>query len=323
MDREDKGTKLLDESRARRPQRSNTLDLLPEALRIYREGLGRGDRTGWRGVDELFTVAPGQITVVYGYPNSGKSQWVDALALNLARQGWRFVFASFENIPSRLHAEKFAMQFIGKPVRTGQTPRMSEDELAEALTEMSGWFEFVQPSDARPVLSLLDVVETVEESFKERELWESKELKLACVIDPWNELEHVRPKGMLLSEYIGESLSHLRAWSRRHALHVFLVAHPAKQYPDRKTGTRPKLTPDSIADSAHFYNKADNCILIERDDDAPFPVTRVHVQKIRFAHIGRRGECELEFDRVSGRYREKQTQPAFFTVKRVPGEDDE
>lgn len=309
MDQAEKGSKLLDKLRSERALRFSSFDLLPEALRIYREGLGRGDKTGWPGMDLLFSVASGQLTIIYGYPHSGKSQWMDALALNLARQGWRFVFCSMENIPSRLHVEKLAMQYVGKPVREGPSPRMREDELAEALTDMSEWFEFIQPSDAKPVLSLLDVVETVEESFTERELWGQKDVKLACVIDPWNELEHVRPKGMLLSEYIGESLSHLRQWSRKNMIHVFVVAHPSKQYPDRKTGSRPALSPDMIADSAHFWNKADNIIAVDRQDSEPDPFTRILVQKVRFAHIGRRGEVELEYERTCGRYHERKEKP--------------
>lgn len=314
MDESEKGSKLLDKLKTERALRFSSFDLLPEALKIYREGLGRGDKTGWPALDLFFSVAAGQLSIVYGYPHSGKSQWMDALALNLARQGWRFVFCSLENIPSRLHVEKLAMQYVGKPVREGPTARMSEDELTEALTDMSDWFEFIQPSDAKPMVSLLDVVEAVEDSFKERELWGIQEGKLACVIDPWNELEHTRPKGMLLSEYIGESLSHLRQWSRKNMLHVFVVAHPAKQYPDRKTGSRPNLSPDMIADSAHFWNKADNIIAVDRQDDSFDPFTRILIQKVRFAHIGHRGEVELEYEKTCGRYRERLAKPKVYKI---------
>ena len=305
----------LDRLARERPKRANTYDLLPEALRIYREGIGRGDLTGWPKLDEFFTVAAAQLTIVYGYPHSGKSQFVDALALNLARQGWKMVFCSLENMPARLHVEKLAMQYLGKPLREGRNARATEDELVEACTDMADWFEFISPSEEKPMPSLLDVVESVEESFKERGKWKNEEAKLACVIDPWNEIEHIRPRGMLLSEYIGESLSHLRQWSRQSGVHLFIVAHPSKQYADRQTGKRASLSPDMIADSAHFWNKADNILAVERDDDAAFPVTRIHVQKVRFAHIGHRGQIELTYDRVCGRYSQAQeVGKSFYTV---------
>ena len=43
-------------------------------------------------------VAPGELTVVTGVPNSGKSEWIDALLCNINKQcGWKFVLCSMEN----------------------------------------------------------------------------------------------------------------------------------------------------------------------------------------------------------------------------------
>ena len=304
MDRAEKGAAFLDAQREVRPSISTPRSVLEDLRRVYRDGLGKGDSAGWPSIDKLFSVAPGQVTTVCGWPNSGKSQWLDALALNLARQGWRFVFCSLENIPVFLHVEKLAKQFIGKPMRPGPTERMSEDELTEATSEMQEWFSFVTPSERKPNPGLLDVIEVVEGDFRKRELWGAKEAKLACVIDPWNELEHVRPHGLSLTEYVGESLSMLRQWSRRHMLHVFIVGHPAKQPRNRDTGKLPVTTPDMISDSAHFWNKSDNCISVALVDEHRSREVDIHVQKIRFSHIGRRGQATLHFDVATGRYHE-------------------
>ena len=49
----------------------------------------KGVSTGWRSIDAHYRVVPGELTVVTGVPNSGKSEWVDALMCNLAAQhGW-------------------------------------------------------------------------------------------------------------------------------------------------------------------------------------------------------------------------------------------
>jgi ribosome biogenesis GTPase A len=43
-------------------------------------------------------VVPGELTVVTGVPNSGKSEWIDALLCNINKQcGWKFVLCSMEN----------------------------------------------------------------------------------------------------------------------------------------------------------------------------------------------------------------------------------
>src|SRR5574341_422228 len=101
-----KGAAYLDAQREARPRISTPRGVRDELKRVHREGLGRGDCAGWPSIDKLYSVAPGQVTTVTGWPNSGKSQWLDALALNLARQGWRFVFCSLENIPVFLHVDR-------------------------------------------------------------------------------------------------------------------------------------------------------------------------------------------------------------------------
>lgn len=299
-----KGAAFLDAQRDSLPSTVTPQGVREELRRVYRDGLGRGDRAGWISVDKLFSVAPGQVTTVTGWPNSGKSQWLDAIALNLAKQGWRFVFCSLENIPVVLHVEKLAKQFIGKPLRDGPTERMSEAEMEEATAEMDEWFSFVLPSEKKPNPGVLDVVQTIEEDFRRRGLWDCRDGKRACVIDPWNELEHFRPHGMSLTEYVGESLSMLRQWARRHMLHVFIVGHPAKQPRNRETGKLPIPTPDMISDSAHFWNKSDNCIAVALVDEHRSHEVDVHVQKVRFSHIGSRGTATLHFDRLTGRYHE-------------------
>ena len=41
---------------------------------------------------------PGELTVVTGVPNSGKSEWIDALLCNINRSvGWKFALCSMEN----------------------------------------------------------------------------------------------------------------------------------------------------------------------------------------------------------------------------------
>jgi len=53
---------------------------------------------------------------VTGVPNSGKSEWLDALAVNLALdQGWRFAVCSMEKRP-RDHARQLLEKIAGKPM---------------------------------------------------------------------------------------------------------------------------------------------------------------------------------------------------------------
>jgi len=71
-----------------------------------------------------------------------------------------------------------------------------------------------------------------------------------------------------------------------------------------KDGKYPVPTPHDIADSAHFWNKSDNCITVWRDQVEGSQDVDIHVQKVRFKNIGRIGLCTLSYDRVTGRYHE-------------------
>lgn len=57
-----------------------------------------GASTGWHSLDRIYRVVPGELSVVTGVPNSGKSEWIDALLCNLAlSNGWTFALCSMEN----------------------------------------------------------------------------------------------------------------------------------------------------------------------------------------------------------------------------------
>lgn len=59
-------------------------------------------------------VVPGELTVVTGLPNSGKSEWIDALAVNLARHhGWRIGLCSLEN-SAKEHGRKLMEKYTGE-----------------------------------------------------------------------------------------------------------------------------------------------------------------------------------------------------------------
>jgi hypothetical protein len=75
-------------------------------------------------------VCPGEVTIVTGVPNSGKSEWLDALAVNLAEsEGWRFALCSMEKKP-RDHARQLLEKHVRKPLLQADysrgVPQMSE-----------------------------------------------------------------------------------------------------------------------------------------------------------------------------------------------------
>lgn len=78
-------------------------------------------------------VVPGELTIVTGVPNSGKSEWIDALLVNLAyHHGWAFAVCSMEK-KVRDHARQLLEKTMRKPFfdapYANNTPRMSWEEV--------------------------------------------------------------------------------------------------------------------------------------------------------------------------------------------------
>lgn len=290
---------MSDDEPLAQPRFVGPIALKEALLELWDHGMPSGDKTGWPSLDALYTVAPGQLTIVTGWPSSGKSEWLDALLINLARQGWQFAIFSPENQPVRLHMAKMIEKLSGKPFSAGPTPRIARDELPEYVDELGRRFSYMVAENGalQPEMVLAAAWDYLQGPA-------GLGVKHGLVIDPWNELEHWRPPGLSETEYVSKTLSLIRNWARSTETHVWIVAHPQKLR--RDDGNKlPIPTPDAISGSAHFWNKADAAITVWRDlQDTKSQDVKIYVQKVRFKHIGRSGVVDLKWDRISGRYAE-------------------
>lgn len=267
-------------------------DIAERVSTNYYTAPARGLSTGWATVDQFYTIEPGQLSVVTGIPSSGKSEWLDALALNLATlHGWRFAVCSPENAPVETHCQKLLEKHVGKPFWVGQSQRMTPHELADGLGWLRDVVTFIMPEESLTIQGVLD---------RAAVLVRRKGIT-GLIIDPFNEFDHTREKGQTETDYIGWALGTLKRWARKHGVHVWLVAHPQKLY-RRDDGTYPVPTPYDISGSANFRNKADNCITVWRDMDDPESTVKIYIQKVRFKHIGSVGMAEVCWEKATGRY---------------------
>jgi len=266
----------------------DTNDLSDRIDHLYEHGWEKGVSTGWEEVDRFYTVRAGEFTVVTGMPNSGKSNWVDSLLVNLANEhGWNFALFSPENQPLEDHMARICEKWARMPFEHGPSPRMDRDTLKEAKEWARQHFTWILPDD-----DLEWTIETVLERAKALVL--RKGIR-GLVIDPWNELEHTMPAGMTETIYTGKVLKRVRQFARRHGVHTWIVAHPQKLYRDRESGNYPVPTLYDISGSANWRNKADNGIVVYRDFATPANPVEVHVQKIRFRQIGSIGLAKLGY----------------------------
>lgn len=263
-------------------------------LNLYDNGTNGGVSVGFRDIEPLYSVKLGEWTLVSGSPSNGKSEFLDALIINLAEsQDWKFAVCSPENQPIEGHAGRLIAKYLRKPFYRGANGRMTSNELMEGMSWLDKHFEFILPEEETPTVKyILDRAD---------DLVYRKGIN-GLIIDPWNGLDHSRPNNFTETEYISHSLTKIRRFARERDIHIWIMAHPTKLVKTEKL-QYPVVTPYDVSGSAHWYNKADNCISVWRDVTQPEnPEVQIHVQKIRFRENGKHGMATLIYDRSTGRY---------------------
>jgi len=264
------------------------------SLRMGDEG---GVGTGWSGLDEYYRIVPGELSIVTGIPNSGKSEWLDALCVNLAENhGWTFAMCSMEK-NSKDHARQLLEKRMRKPFfdlpYAGSTKRMGWPEVEEGMSWLEERIFLIRYED--------DELPSVDWILNLARAAVLRHGIRGLVIDPYNELDHQRPTNMSETEYVSQMLTKVKRFAQHHECHVWFVAHP-RQMRDWK-GEAPNLY--DISGSAHFINKADCGIVVHRNRDeanGPLNMAKILVRKVRNKAAGTIGEAPLYYDRVSGRF---------------------
>ena len=258
---------------------------------LYNKGIGRGESTGYPSVDELYTIVPGQVTIVTGLPNSGKSSFVDALMVNLAQsKSWKFAICSFENEP-RIHIAKLMSIRSGMPFFEGPNRRMNDEEAKAAFDWVDSHFTFVHQDDGglANLNSILDRIRVAVMRYGVR----------GVVVDPYSFIDRDN-REMSETEWISQMLTKVKAFAMAHGIHFWFVAHPTKIQRGADGKTPPPRGYD-ISGSSHWFAKADCGITIHRDGDVP-GVSQFICWKSRFSWVGKQGQTNLYYDVPTMRY---------------------
>ena len=255
---------------------------------LFAKGTGKGFSTGYKSVDEVYTVAPSQLTVVTGYPSSGKSNFVDQIMVNLAQsQGWKFAICSFENQPE-IHISRLMEIYTKRRFFDGKD-KMSESDKNIAFKFVQDHFLFIDTQGDEP--STLD-------SILARARAAIKRMGVrGLVIDPYNYIELPRDENTE-TLVISDMLTKVQKFNKAHDIHTWFVAHPSKI---TRSGTdQPRPDGMSIAGSMAWWAKTDCGITVHRKDNH----VEIAVWKCRYRWVGQQGETTLLYNKTSGTYSE-------------------
>jgi len=255
---------------------------------LWTKGTGKGVSTGYGSLDQIYTVAPGQLTVVTGYPSNGKSNFVDQLMVNLARQHhWKFAVCSFENQPE-VHITRFMEIAEGKRFFEG-SHRMNDEEKGRSFKWVNDHFLFLDSETVEPATidSILDRAQAAVARMGIR----------GMVIDPYNYID-MKNRGDSETGAISDMLTRVQAFAKAFGVHVWFVAHPSKV--SRTGSDLPRPDGMSIAGSMAWWAKADCGLTVHRADIG----VEIAVWKCRYRWVGTQGEALLGYDKTTGTYNE-------------------
>ncbi len=252
--------------------------------------------TGAASTDGILNLpTEGRLIVVTGWPSSGKSCWTRFVMIHTAKQhGRRWCVFSPEMQPWEEFVASCAEVVIGKPFWPASSrERMSVQETIEAEAWLTN----------RVVMMVCDAEDqtpTLDWIIQHARMAVLRDGVTDLLIDPWNEVEHDRPRDVTETEYIGRSLQRLKAFGGRHGCNVWIVAHPAKPLPIRSGEKRAAPGPYDISSSAHWHNRADVGLTVHSEVKNR---AQIALWKARFRRWGVRGEsADLAYDDMTGQY---------------------
>ena len=284
----------LSQGKTARPEGDVDMDVVAdEALDIIRNGLPKGLCVGLPNLDELLRIQKGRLYILTGTPGSGKSQFLDHLAMMMNRRyGWKFSVYSPEMMPLGEHLTMFVTKLLGKPVSQIDP---DSDECARALARTKDAIHFIDP-DSNEIDDVLAIAK-----YQCR--------KYGCeaiIIDPWNSLLH-HGESLFKVDNINEALLKILNFAHRQDVAAFVMPPPTNQQ-TTKDGKPMKIHLYNISGGAMFRNRGDFGMVMTRhykdDEDNTFGYDYVEmaIEKTKWEYVATLGTVYFRYEAGVGRF---------------------
>jgi hypothetical protein len=244
--------------------------------------LVQGMTTGSPRLDDYFLFKEGNLVMVNGHDNAGKSVVIWWLALLSAMlHGWNWIIFSSENTLGSF-MRKMIQFYWGKPL--GGSFGMSTEEYLTAKAFIESHFSLIKSEEE--MFNYKDIINMIKKA--------SKNKKYNCaLIDPYNSLKIDLSGFSKLSthEYHYEALSDLKLFGKKTGMGLYINHHAVTAALRAKDGEKKYPIAPQKADTeggGKVANKADDFLTIHRVTQHPteWMVTELHVRKIKDTDTG-------------------------------------
>jgi len=278
-----------------------------DCYNLFVNGMQKGKEIGINNIDDLVTWEQGRVVAVTGIPGHGKSEVVDFIALKLCLNfNWKIGYFSPENFPFKYHFSKLSSKLIGKSFDAKYMSKSDFDNSHKYILEN---IHFVYPEDDMTFENILSKATYLVKRYGIKQF----------IIDPYNKIEHLRNKNESETDYISRFLDKVCVFAKKYQILFWIVAHPRKMQKKKDDNSFEIPTLYDINGSANFYNKVDYGLTIYRNYKDG--LIELHVQKVKFKHLGIGGLAKLKYNFVNGRFEQDFADIESFDNKSYIGSD--
>lgn len=270
-------------------------------LSLYNNGYEQLDVIGVREIDTHYKMKRGELTLLSGIGNMGKSQinkWMLLMHAVLHKRKFA-IFAPEDNPAEEFYNDLIEIMLGADCVYNPAFPTKERPPIGlyMAVREfINEHFIFIHPEKSAPT------PEYIRERFLELII---KKRVDGCIIDPWNQLtNNYELYGGRDDKYLEVQLAEFARFAQQNEVYMIIVAHPKSL---KKVGDDYPC-PDvfDLAGGAMWNNKCHNILIYHRPhncSDVNSPVCEFHAKKIKKQKVvGKKGFSEFRFDFATRRY---------------------
>jgi hypothetical protein len=260
------------------------IDVKEQALSLYENGYATVNGIGVKEMDDSFKPKKGEITVLSGIGNYGKSSWKKWYqAMRMILYGEKFGTFSPEDNPPEEYYHDFVEILLGCDCTPANPNRPSRQVYEYTYDFVCKHIFYVYPKNVTPT------PQYIMEVFLQLIVKEGVD---GVDIDPFNQLANNYQNFGGRDKYLEWVLSLFSRFSQINNVYFWIIAHPIKMQKG-SDGNYPCPDVFDIADGALWNNKLDNILVYHRpygQTDPQNPTCEFHSKKIRRQKIvGKKG----------------------------------
>lgn len=266
------------------------IDVKDKALLINQNGFDKVMGVGIKELDYLFKPKRGEITLLTGIGNYGKTAWQKSQLLSrIIMYGEKIATFSPEDTPAEEYFHDYVEMLLGCECTPFNPNRPANDIYEAAYDYISKHIFYISAEMLSPT------PQYIKEKFLELIVQEKVDF---CCIDPFNQMTNdYKGFGGRTDKYLETLLADFSRFAKKNDVYFWVIAHPKLMERDRSGNYK---CPDvfDVNDGAMWNNKMDNITVYHRpfaQTDPSSPLAEFHSKKIKKKSVGRKGFIMVEY----------------------------